>query len=100
MWIIAKYKLHELNLLKNKFREILGNDPEYFIPKIKYNRIIKKKFKTFQKSILEGYLICFHKKFSSKEVLNILKYARGVNYILEGFKNNQEKYNFVNKYEI
>ena len=37
MWIIAKYKLHELNTLKNKLKEILGNDPEYFIPKIKYN---------------------------------------------------------------
>ena len=98
MWIIAKYKLHELNLLKNKFREILGNDPEYFIPKIKYNKIIKKKFKTFQKSILEGYIICFHKKFDSKEVLNILKYVRGINYILEGFKNNQEEIlNFVKK---
>ena len=32
-----RYKLHELNTLKNKLKEILGNDPEYFIPKIKYN---------------------------------------------------------------
>ena len=62
MWIIAKYKLHELNTLKNKLKGILGNDPEYFMPKIKYDKIVKKKFKTFQKSILEGYLICFHSK--------------------------------------
>ena len=98
MWIIAKYKLHELNLLKKKFKEILGNDPEYFMPKIQYNKIIKKKFKTFQKSILEGYLICFHSKFNSKEIMNILKYARGVSYILEGFKNNQnEIFKFVKR---
>ena len=69
MWIIAKYKLHELNILKNKIKEILGNDPEYFIPKIKYNKIVRKKFKTFKKSILEGYLICFHSKFNSKDIL-------------------------------
>ena len=98
MWIIAKYKLHELNTLKNKLKEILGNDPEYFIPKIKYNKIVKKKFKTFKKSILEGYLICFHSKFNSKDILNTLKYTRGISYILEGFKNNQEEiFNFVNR---
>ena len=55
MWIIAKYKLNELNILKKKFKDILGDDPEYFTPKIKYTKIVKKKFKTFQKSILEGY---------------------------------------------
>ena len=98
MWIIAKYKLHELNILKNKIKEILGNDPEYFIPKIKYNKIVRKKFKTFKKSILEGYLICFHSKFNSKDILNTLKYTRGISYILEGFKNNQEEiFNFVNR---
>ena len=42
MWIIAKYKINELVFLKNKFKEILGNEPEYFIPEIKYNKIIKK----------------------------------------------------------
>ena len=98
MWIIAKYKINELNILKKKLNEILGNDPEYFIPQIKYNKIIKQKFKTFQKSILEGYLICFHSKFTNKHILNLLKYTKGINYILEGFKNNQEEIlNFVKR---
>ena len=98
MWIIAKYKLHELNTLKKNLKEILGNDPEYFIPKIKYNKIVKKKFKTFQKLILEGYLICFHSKFNSRDILNTIKYTRGISYILKGLKNNQEEIlNFVNR---
>ena len=98
MWIIVKYKLHEINTLKNKLKEILGNAPEYFMPKIKYNKIVKKKFKTFQKSILEGYLICFHSKFNSRDILNILKYTRGISYILGGLKNNQKEIlNFVNR---
>ena len=98
MWIIVKYKSHELNTLKNKLKEILGNDPEYFMPKIKYNKIVKKKFKTFQKSILEGYLICFHSKFNSRDILNTLKYTKGMSYILEGLKNNQKEIlNFVNR---
>lgn len=98
MWIVAKYKINELEFLKKKFKETLGNDPEYFIPKIKYDKIIKKKFKTFKKSILEGYVICFHSKFNNKEIINNLKYARGLKYILEGFKNSQEEIlNFINR---
>tara|TARA_B100001989_G_C24313703_1_gene351747 strand:- start:60 stop:560 length:501 start_codon:yes stop_codon:yes gene_type:complete len=98
MWIIAKYKINELAFLKNKFKEILGNEPEYFIPEIKYNKIIKKKFKTFKKSILEGYLICFHSKFNNKEIINNLRYTRGLKCILEGFKNSQDEIsNFIER---
>ena len=98
MWIIAKYKFNELNILKRKLRDILGNDPKYFIPKIKYTKIVKKKFITFQKSILEGYLICYHYKFESRNILNILRYTNGISYILDGFKNNQKDiFEFVNK---
>ena len=37
MWIIAKYKIYEFNTLKNNLKKILGNEPNYFIPKIRYN---------------------------------------------------------------
>ena len=98
MCIIAKYKMNELSILKKKLKEILGDEPRYFIPKIKYTKIIKKKFISFQKSILEGYLICFHNKFASRDIMNIIKYTKGINYILEGFKNNQKDIiEFVNK---
>ncbi len=98
MWIIVRYKPNELDFLKKKFKEILLNEPEYFIPKIRYNKLIRKKFKTFKKSILEGYLICFHTKFSNQNIMNNLKYVRGLNYILDGFKNHQEEIkNFIKR---
>ncbi len=98
MWIIAKYKLNELNILKRKLKEILGDDPKYFIPKIRYTKIVKKKFISFQKSILEGYIICFHKKFESRNIYNTLRYTKGISYILDGYKNNQKDIlEFVNK---
>lgn len=91
MWIVAKYKINQLDFVRNKFREILGNDPEYFVPKVKYNKIVKSKYKTFKKSILEGYLICFHSKFNNQNIMNNLKYSQGLQYILDGFKNNQKE---------
>ena len=49
MWIIAKYKMNELSILKKKLKEILGDEPRYFIPKIKYTKIVKKKIYFFSK---------------------------------------------------
>ena len=101
MWIIIKYKTHEINILKKKISEILNDDPIYFLPQIKYNRIIKKKFKIFKKNILENYLICYHLKFIDNNILNLLKYSRGIDCVLDGFKNNQKEIkNFVNKCKI
>jgi len=91
MWIIVKYNLNQLNILKLSLKELLGNDPEYLIPKIKYDLVIKKQLKTFQKSLLEGYLICHDSKFKNNNLINRLKYTKGISYILDGFKNNQKE---------
>ena len=91
MWIVAKYKLNEHEILKHRFKEVLGNHPEYYAPKVRYTKIVQKKFKIFKKSILENYIICFHNKFTDKNIINVLKNTRGIINILDGFKNNQEE---------
>ena len=63
MWIVLKYKVKELNLLKRKFRDFFDESINFYIPKIKYQKVIGTKLKTFEKFVLEGYLICYHKKF-------------------------------------
>ena len=63
MWAIIKYKLNEQNFLKKNFSEVLGESPYYYIPKIRYKKLVNNKIKIFEKSVLEGYLICFHTKF-------------------------------------
>ena len=35
MWIVAKYKPKELEILKKSFWKILGEVPEFYMPKIK-----------------------------------------------------------------
>ena len=37
MWIVAKYKKKEFEILKNSFFKILGNYPEFYNPKVKFS---------------------------------------------------------------
>ena len=97
MWVVLKYKENELNLLKKKFTEILGHSPEFFIPKVKLQKNIHNKVQTFEKSILEGYLICRHVKFKDNKILHQLKFVRGLSYFLKGYEKNQKEISsFIN----
>ena len=98
MWVVLKYKLNEINILKENLNRILGKNPIYFVPKIEYQKNIGNKFKTFQKALLEGYLICFDEKFKDQNIINNLKFCRGIKSLLDGFKNNQNDIlNFVKR---
>lgn len=98
MWIVVNYKTKEINILKKNLKKKLGNAPDYFIPKIEYQKSIGNKFKTFQKNLLEGYLICFDKKFRQRNIINDLKFMKGLNYLLNGYENNQDEIlSFVKK---
>lgn len=98
MWIVLKYKSNEINILKENLKKILGNNPIYFTPKIEYQKNLGNKFKTFSKTILEGYLICYDIKFKNPNIINRLKFCKGIKSLLDGFKNNQDEIiNFVKK---
>ena len=91
MWIVAKYKPKEFKILKESFFKILGEMPEFYNPKIRYERYIKNKLKVFEKNILENYLICKHDKFSDRALINVLKNSRGLTYFLNGYEFNQKE---------
>ena len=91
MWVVLKYKPKELEILKDSFFKILGEMPEFYNPKYKYERYINNKLKTFEKSILNNYLICKHNKFKDPKIVNILKNSRGLIYFLSGCEFNQKK---------
>ena len=97
MWIVAKYKNKELKTLKKNFIKVLGEPLEFYIPKIKYQKYFKQKLKTFEKFVLENYLICNHKKFEDVNTINQLKYCKGLTYFLDGsHKNQKEIIQFIN----
>ena len=91
MWVVLKYKPKELEILKDSFFKILGEMPEFYNPKYKYERYINNKLKTFEKNILNNYLICKHDKFKDSKIVNILKNSRGLIYFLNGCEFNQKE---------
>ena len=98
MWIIAKYKINELKTMKNNFTKVLGENVEFYNPKFKYQKYIKKNLKTYEKSILEGYIICKHSNFSDSSIISKLRNVRGLKYFLNGISENQKEIDeFVKK---
>ena len=91
MWIVAKYKKKEFEILKNSFFKILGNYPEFYNPKVKFKKFINNKLKIIEQNILDNYLICRHSKFDDKKIINQLEKSRGINYFLSGFELNQKE---------
>ena len=63
MWIVIKYKSKNLNILKSNMIKKISVIPTYYCPKIKIHKYINNRLKEFEKILLEGYLLCYHKKF-------------------------------------
>jgi len=91
MWIVAKHKPKEFEILKESFIKVLGEMPEFYSPKIKYTKYLKNKLKFYEKKILDDYIICKHDKFCDNALVNILKNSRGLIYFLQGNEFNQKE---------
>ena len=89
MWIVAKYKLKELETLKESFSKIIGDMPEFYIPRIRQEYYINNKLKNIKKNILSNYIICKHSKFKDLKFLNRLNNSRGLIYLLKDSNLNQ-----------
>ena len=90
MWVVIKYNLKEFETLKDSFRKVIGEMPEFYSPKYKYQKFINNKLKQFETKILSNYLICRHAKFLDPQVISSLKNTRGLNYFLKGSEFNQK----------
>ena len=98
MWAIIKFNRKNIQDLKKELSKKLGEDfmvysPKIFVEKYRKNKLIKKEF-----DLLGDYLFCFHKKFENPEIINSLKFTRGLKYFLNGFNQSQtEIQNFISK---
>ena len=98
MWTVLKFNKKNLALLKEDFNTKLGKDVKFYAPKIQLKRFLKRKILVKEISLLNDYLLCFHKDFSKRSVLNSLKYCRGLKYFLSDFITSQKEIeNFIYK---
>ena len=100
MWVILKFDKKNLSLLKKDFLKNLGNDVKFYTPKLKLQKKIKNKLQNIESFLLGDYLLCFHKSFENKDIINSLKYTKGLKYFLNNFKETQEEIkNFIKKWK-
>ncbi len=98
MWIVAKIKPKETNILINSIKEKLGSNPELYSPKILIEKPVKNKIYSKKKFILDRYVFLKHEKFLDKKILSSLKFIRGLDYILPFFESSQKEiFTFINK---
>ena len=88
MWLVAKIKKNEFQLFKKTLDEKIKN-VQVYAPKYECNA--KTKSKKIIKFILNSYVFINSPNFSDDYLIRKLKYTKGLEYLLEGFKSNQNQ---------
>jgi hypothetical protein len=89
MWLVAKIKIKNLNTFKRDLIKKVGNDIEFYYPKIEYHRYCGDKVRRFEKYVLENYIFCYHEKFKKSNLVSEFKFLKGLEYFLKGSNENQ-----------
>ena len=98
MWVILKSNKNKIQILLSEIKKNYGKEVNFYIPKIKIDKIKNFKKLTNEQNLLGDYILCYHPSFKDKKLLNTLKYTRGLNYLLEEFIYSQENIlNFINR---
>ena len=90
MWTIIKFDKNNYNFLKKDLKKKLGGDFKIYLPKLLIQKYRKNKLINRELMLLGDYLFCYHKKFENKNVLNSLKFTKGLKYFLNGFESCQK----------
>jgi len=98
MWIIIKLKSREFETLKQDFKKKLKIEPQFFFPKLRFQKIKKNKLISCASPLLGDYVFCFHPKFNNENTLRNINYLKGLKSFLSGFKSYQKDLlNFINR---
>tara|TARA_Y100000590_G_scaffold214421_1_gene243068 strand:+ start:4472 stop:4969 length:498 start_codon:yes stop_codon:yes gene_type:complete len=98
MWIIIKFKQNQFYTLKQEFKKKLEIEPNFFFPKLKFQKIKKNKLISYPSPLLGDYIFCFHPKFNNENILRNINYLKGVKFFLNGFRTYQKDIlNFIER---
>ena len=90
MWLVVKYDKKHVGILKKELINITNQDLKLYIPKICIETYKRKKIFKKEINIMGDYIFCFHEKFSNNNFKNVLKFTKGLKYILDGCTENQK----------
>ena len=98
MWTVIKFDRKEFEILKKDFEKFFGKDIKIYVPKLFFQRYKKNRIVIKEFNLLGDYLFCFHDKFKNPQIINSLKFTRGLKYFLDGFIEFQlDVKNFIEK---
>jgi len=98
MWVIAKYDQKKTDFFLENLRKKLKEKVIIYNPRIKVEKIYKKKLISKEFNILGDYIFCFNPKFKNQQILNELQFTQGLKYFLKSFyKSQKEIKEFIKK---
>ena len=98
MWLVFKVDKKRIETLKKEFKLKLGEETIFYSPKLLIEKYNKNKLSSKEISLLGDYMFCYNKKFINNNILNILKFSKGLKYFLNGYEKSQnEIYSFIEK---
>ena len=97
MWIIVGHKKNEYQTFQRELLSLCDKDLKMYCPKIQLKKKIGNKYLNHEKKILGNYVLCYHPNFKKNEIINKLKYLKGLSFVLEGYASAQK--NIINFFE-
>ncbi len=91
MWSVIKIDRKKINFFKDEIKKKLGEDCEFYIPKLHIEGIKNNKKVNKQIYLLGDYIFCFNNNFKNEKILQHLKNTKGLKYFLNGFISAQEE---------
>ena len=87
MWILAKYKYSEFNLMSDNLKKVFGENIKIYRPLIKIQTFDKNKIISRHKTLLGDYIFLSHKKFNNDFFLNKINQSSFLNSLENKFLN-------------
>ena len=91
MWSVIKIDKKKISFFKDEIKKKLGEDCEFYIPKLHIEGIKNNKKVNKQIYLLGDYIFCFNNNFKNEKILQHLKNTKGLKYFLNGFISAQEE---------
>ena len=91
MWLIIKFKKKKENFFKSELKKKIGLEIFYYNPMFKIK--IQNKLRSYFKEVclLDDYIFVYCKSFQNIKIVENLRFAKGLKYILSGCISSQKE---------